>query len=717
MAYDISVSGNYSSRPGFYLLLYVRRDQTDYANNRSSYCWELRCVRNGGSNETWNGNARTWNVHVMGYNWSGAAALDMRGKAFLTLATGCTGWVAHDSEGFLNGYVGANHGDFGTGSFGSASCGGTLSADRIAKAPAQNAAPTVTNINPTSAQINWTNPPDWRGGTPWGFSLQWATDPNFTQNVQYWDVGASSPKTLTSLNPGTAYRVRVRSRNSSTYDNDGWGPWSNSTFFTTTASVAPGLVVVPQPSGTRGTATFSPPNGGSGVVSYTLQRRVLGSTATTSTNYTTVTAALTGLVPGTTYEWRVAANYSSSSSPWSAWQAVTQPQPNTNAGDFFDGATPDTPDNDYSWTGTANGSTSQALGKRPLGWTAFADSGTAVVQRVTGGRTGSYSARLIVTADSVDVRMSMSNSSTGRSEVEANANYWGSAYVLSPVNREYSAHISWINAAGIKIGESNGSVVLIPANEWTRVTCTGAAPPDAEFGLVQVGGGNLIAGETFQVDNMMLSLSTLLPYFDGSTADTTEYDYSWTGDADESISQRVTRPAETVNPLIDPDCAVVPAPPRPPAVPDTCIIETGQWRRYWGYIPQSEVSDWLTMVPTITLNTGPYPARQVRIRIYPNPNNRAPNELSPEAYCSEQIISYMPENTVMVLDGVSQSAWATVGDLDPMSADHLLYGTGGVPPVWPELSCGMAHVIAFDVPLDAPEGSLSPTIDLTTRTG
>jgi hypothetical protein len=56
-----------------------------------------------------------------------------------------------------------------------------------------------------------------------------------------------------------------------------------------------------------------------------------------------------------------------------------------------------------------------------------------------------------------------------------------------------------------------------------------------------------------------------------------------------------------------------------------------------------------------------------------------------------------------------------VGGGDPISANRLLYGTGGVPATWPNLRCGIGYVITMDVPLDAPAGNLDARVVVTQR--
>jgi hypothetical protein len=216
------------------------------------------------------------------------------------------------------------------------------------------------------------------------------------------------------------------------------------------------------------------------------------------------------------------------------------------------------------------------------------------------------------------------------------------------------------------------------------------------------------------MDAAMLTLGDAFPYFDGSTVDVPGVDYRWEGAENASASSANAAPVTDYDPLADPDCPRPPAPPRPPSVADDCIIDIGTWQRYWSVIPKEVVTEWLTMVPSIALHIGGEPARQVRVRIYPNPDDLTPEQfIGP--WSSEQIVSYLPPYSSMLIDGVDQRAWAVVGDGPRLRADHLLYGTGGTPATWPLLKCGVGYLASFDVPTDAPVGNLEVEIALTQR--
>lgn len=81
----------------------------------------------------------------------------------------------------------------------------------------------------------------------------------------------------------------------------------------------------------------------------------------------------------------------------------------------------------------------------------------------------------------------------------------------------------------------------------------------------------------------------------------------------------VACPLPDVSPIIDPNCLPLPAPPRPPAVPNVCVTTPTLWQRYSLVIPGDKVSGWSQMLPTIVLNTKSVDVRSVRVRFTPNP--------------------------------------------------------------------------------------------------
>lgn len=84
-------------------------------------------------------------------------------------------------------------------------------------------------------------------------------------------------------------------------------------------------------------------------------------------------------------------------------------------------------------------------------------------------------------------------------------------------------------------------------------------------------------------------------------------------------------------------------------------------------------------------------------------------QVDPDAFIAEQVISYLPVGGTLVLDGIDRHAWFDMPDGRSIPADHLLAGSSGRPPSWPTLSCTVAYYLTIDVPLDSPGGNLRIT--------
>lgn len=578
-------------------------------------------------------------------------------------------------------------------------------------------------ITTTTLRTQFVQPSD-GGSAITSYAIQRATDAAFTQNLVGIPGSFNGVNDWTGLTPGTTYYFRARAQNAV-----GVSGWSNTVSATTLPSVPPGMTVTPTPSGLSATVTLTPPGGVSGVDSYIVERRLVGTTTATSATTNTTSLTVTGLTPGATYEWRASAMIGTYQSPWTNWTPIIQPNPSTSPGDYFDGSTPATPDQTYRWTGTVNLSTSQAVGHAPTGWIAFADGattsgGTGVVARVSDPQFGQFSARATFFSDATAAgfRAGTAHTDPGRTDVTGNTGYSGSIYVKASRAQSLAAEITWVTSAGAYITASAGPPVAVAANAWTRLIVSANSPVNAEWAAIRVvdlAGPSWSlwrAGDSLVMDGAMISLGLVpIDYFDGSFPDANNFRYDWTGPANASTSIRTSVATNPSDALLDPDCPPVPAPPRPPVILDECIVETGVWRRYFAIIPAAEVSDWLDVLPTFNLTTFGLAERQVRIRIYPNPFNYPISQVDTSNWCSEQIISYVPPSTYMVLDGELQRVFADVAGGPTQAADHLLYGTGGTPASWPILSCGISYLVSFDTPLDAPEGNLRVAVDLTRR--
>lgn len=730
-----SGSGAYSGRSAFSLTLNISTASTDVANNRSSYNWSL--VASGPSGQSWDATAGNWNVNINGQGWSGSRALDFRGGGTIVIASGTTGWIGHDAAGNAGINGASNH--LNVGIFGSASAAVNIWADRIARPPGAPSVVAITNVSQTNFAVTFQLPAN-NGSAIDAVVATWYSDAARTQVIWQDISGGGNPGDYRytepatrggpALNPGTTYYGYIQARNGA-----GYGP---ATPFSqqTLPATPPGLVVTPSASGTSAVATMTPPGGTTGVTGYTVAWRPLGDTSDGLWNQGPSPLLITNPAPepGTVNQWRARANYSNGVySPWSDWQTIQQPNPNTNPGDYFDGSTVDTADVDFRWDGTVNNSMSRAVGLHPTGWADFVQAaavsgGTGAAYRVTGAiarypggqPAGAKSARYAFFSDANVAGFRAGTDDALTAEVSEGGVYFGSIAAQPSRSQRLAAGISWYDALGVLLSRTVGAAQVVTPDAPVRLSVSGTAPDDgfATVEAVDVAGtgwSKWLGGETITVDGAIITIGNATVYFDGDTPDTATNVYAWVGapNASESTWTLITEAVD--DPLIDPDCPPPPAPPQPPAITDDCITEVGTWRRYWLQVPQSEVAQWLATIPTLTLTTGEQAAREVRIRVWANPENLAPEQFTPsDSWESEQIVRYMPPETTLVLDGVSERARATIDGMT-VAADHLIYGTGGGPASWPILQCGTGYLISFDVPLDSSLGNLTTGLSLTRR--
>lgn len=574
---------------------------------------------------------------------------------------------------------------------------------------------TATDITPVSLTLDWNNVT-----SATGYDIQYSTSSSFSGATTVTSTGSS--RAISGLTPGTRYYFRVRAKNGS-----GAGSWSATFSQTMLPSNAPGMTVTPNVAGTGASVALTPPGGATGVTKYTVERRLGSSGTVTSTDTTTSPLSVSGLTPGATYQWRASAWFGTYQSPWTSWTPIVQPNPNTSPGDYFDGSTTARDDLTFSWTGTTNNSTSNATGDGVTGWSGGRIGGgvTTAVQRVTGGWNGAYAARMTFRTDAPGdgTFLGMAPTLAFGAAIQADALYVGSIYVRPSRAQSLRAELRWIDASGTEIGNTQGEDVLVTSTtNWTRLIVSGTAPAGAVAVAVRVrdmsvgtGWSVWLSGEWLDADSVMVSLAELFDWFSGGTTDTAEFNYAWLGTPNASVSARfVLDPADT-DPLLDPDCPPLPTPPAMPTIEADCIEEVGTWRRYTLAIPSTEVREWSSTLPTLILETGDAAERQVRIRYYPNPDDDAAEMVVPNGWDAELILTYIPPNTVLTMDGVTQNVTAEVGGGDPISANRLLYGTGGVPATWPELRCGVGYIVTMDVPLDAPAGNLESRVIVTQR--
>lgn len=376
---------------------------------------------------------------------------------------------------------------------------------------------------------------------------------------------------------------------------------------------------------------------------------------------------------------------------------------------YFDGSVASSGDYTYSWSGTTNASTS--LRKvltlsGNLGANASSDGATLFLYASTiDPYLGTHCAKVLFRTAATTPRGGIVLGSTGTNGpvVVAATPYTGGGWVRSNIAQKVAAEVTFYDHTGTAIGSATvGTPVTLVPSTWQFVSVTAIAPAGAVacriFYTGQTGGIIWSPGDWLKVDAMMVA-SGFYPtaYFDGSTVDTTAMIYAWTGATNGSTSTATVVPS-TVASIIDPDLPTLPTPPVAPAIPDIALTNIMDWTRYFLTIPKGNVAEWASTIPTLTLLTKTTEARQVRVRFYPNPFEWDQDNVDPTAYCGEFLLSYLPGNSQVVVDGVSRSASANVAGTGTQPASQLLYGTDGGPMTWPELSCGIGYLMTVDVP-------------------
>jgi len=162
-----------------------------------------------------------------------------------------------------------------------------------------------------SLSVTWQAPSG--GVTPSGYDVAYSTD-----DSDYTSAGtvSSTSTTISGLNAGTSYWVRVRALNGTTA-----GSWQRSSTTTTALALrapdAPiGLTVVPDPTSLQVAWTAPADNGGSPILHYDVAHTSDDSTWVADDTTATTETTITNLIDGTQYRVRIRAVNVLGSGPW-----------------------------------------------------------------------------------------------------------------------------------------------------------------------------------------------------------------------------------------------------------------------------------------------------------------------------------------------------------------------------------------------------------------
>lgn len=159
----------------------------------------------------------------------------------------------------------------------------------------------------------------------------------------------------------------------------------------------------------------------------------------------------------------------------------------------------------------------------------------------------------------------------------------------------------------------------------------------------------------------------------------------------------VVTPDPQGNLIRDPDCPTIPNPPRPPSIVEASCGGPEPTLSYVVRVAERLVPVWYDSVPVLTLRTGHNAAREVRVRMFPRPLPQAlPEDLDLCSACMSFIVTYIPQNATLTLDGMIQRAvLERSGDRRDM-VNHLLRGIDDAVFDWPALTCGMGYYAVID---------------------
>jgi hypothetical protein len=213
---------------------------------------------------------------------------------------------------------------------------------------------------------------------------------------------------------------------------------------------------------------------------------------------------------------------------------------------YFDGATPDTFEMDYAWTGTPNASTSTAAPKSVPsgGYTNLCQNPTPTTANGWPSNNGAYWS-VSYAANEISINRLTLAADT---DIAASVPGIGSLPVLNPVlplGVKYQRSIEvWVDIAGSVINRFGNNAFVggqaLPAGQWTRVVQQFTGTGDAQYILgieINIPGVGTGIHVKFRKAQLIENPSGLeQPYFDGSTPDTATMDFEWTGAANGSTS-------------------------------------------------------------------------------------------------------------------------------------------------------------------------------------
>jgi hypothetical protein len=142
----------------------------------------------------------------------------------------------------------------------------------------------------------------------------------------------------------------------------------------------------------------------------------------------------------------------------------------------------------------------------------------------------------------------------------------------------------------------------------------------------------------------------------------------------------------------DPYFTAIKKPPLPPNIKPPNILTVSSWKRRVLTIPEELTKQAGRAVPVIKVLTGSNDLQQVRIRFY---DDSGP--LTGCGYAGEFMVSYLPVNASLTIDGIREEITVLLADGRRVPAGHLVYGADGKPLSFAEFSGHKGYTMTVDM--------------------
>lgn len=121
--------------------------------------------------------------------------------------------------------------------------------------------------------------------------------------------------------------------------------------------------------------------------------------------------------------------------------------------------------------------------------------------------------------------------------------YSMSLYVKSDATAFYHITAQWKDPSNVQVGSNvSGTSVSCVAGQWTRIAFTGVCPATADrVQILVLHDTSMVTGDGFNIDACLVEANADIPltYFDGNTPAAEGLTYSWSGTANNSLSNAV----------------------------------------------------------------------------------------------------------------------------------------------------------------------------------